>query len=141
MSRTYDALQRAEREREQRDARGESSQVAEPPPTGRGLWGRILARRPDPAMPRLEAAILRLGGQIDALDERITKQLPETEGRLLHVLEKALAGLRSELASGISRSVAEEIARKAGASERRDTSGRAVIIALLLAVLITLIVR
>ncbi len=149
MGRTFEALRRAERERDRLLAIRPTqptmpSTVPDPP---RALWRRWLGR-PDPdgrdeaeLAAWLVAETRSLGARLAALDEKLEKKFPEVEGRVLHLLESAAAHLEGTVASQARAAVAEEVSTRLAAAERRAALGRGAILVVLLALLITLALR
>ena len=145
MGRTFEALRPAERERDRLAAhRSVQSADASSP---RALWRRWLGR-PDPdgrdeaeLAAWLVAETRSLGGRLIALDEKLEKKLPEIEGRMLRVLESASDHLEITLTAQTRAAVADEMSTRVAELERRVALGGAAIVAILLAVLLTLVFR
>ena len=147
VGKTYDALTRAERNREARplQPRARDPEGGVPrPPGSRSLWQRWRARRTVATLERARehAALLdRLGSierRLDAFDEALTKKLTEIENRLLHVTEIRLGGYQKELSALIEASVSEATERNTRQFSTRITLALAVILALLVVFLVVL---
>lgn len=145
MGRTFEALRRAERER-QRLAGGAPVSAPTSIPS-RTLWKRWLGRPETEARDEAELAtwlvgeIRSVGARIDALDEKLDKRLPEVEGRLLRLLEATADHLGDTLASQVRSTVATELEARMAAAERRAALARAGVAVAVLALLATVALR
>lgn len=145
MGSTFEALRRAERERERRRAAGGVEAPAAP--ASGPFWRRWLEPRPaaEPEEAELASWLVAqsraLAARIDALDEKLDKRFPEAEGRLLRVLESGAAHLERALSEQMRAAVAEEVQARLADAERRAALGRGAIALILLALLLTLVCR
>jgi hypothetical protein len=107
MGNVYEALQRAEARRSEREASAAGDPLAEP---GEIRWEGAIFER-----------VTSIEQQLGALEESLGKRVPEVEARLLHLLEGRLAALETELhrmTSVLSGEIASESDRSRS-SERR----------------------
>lgn len=147
MGRTFEALRRAERERQRLVPTPRPSvptPAASPP---RALWKRWLgwqeAQTPDEAALAawLVEEMRSLAARIDALDEKLDKRLPEAEGRVHRLLEATADHLESSLVTRVRSVVVAELEARLAAAERRAALGRAGVAVVVLALLATIALR
>lgn len=149
MGRTFEALRRADRERERRFAL-HPTRTAIPAPDAtspRALWRRWLGRPDVDGRDQAELAAWlvaetrSLGARLAALEEQLDKKFPEAEARILHLLESAAAHLEGTLSTQARAAVAEEVGARLAEVERRAALGRGVMAVVVLALLLTLALR
>ena len=112
MGNVFEALQRAEARRSEREATDVEDALADP---GEIRWEGAIFER-----------VTSIERQLAALDESLGKRVPEVEERLLHLLEGRLAALETELHKAMS-GLASDLAFEA---ERRRTEQRRLLWAL-----------
>ena len=151
MGRTYDAITRAEQQRK-RPARPEPAEGQpgewETLQNDRGLsrWRRWVARPeneapPEAAQTPLETALVEqiasLEFTLGALDDQLSRELPEMERRLLDQAREDLRELEERLSSQIS-AVADAVAQQLSRRNRWTSILLAIVLATLLAILFRL---
>jgi len=107
MGNVYEALQRAEARRSERDASDTTDLLADP---GEIRWEGAIFER-----------VSSIERQLAALEESLGKRVPEVEAKLLHLLEGRLAGLEAEVhrtMSGLAGEIALEADRSRGGERR-----------------------
>ncbi len=143
MGRTFEALRKAERDR-QRYVPSPRVSSAKPSRSLLDRWlGRPEAERREEAelVAWLVGEVRSVGSRIDALEEKLDKRLPEVEGRMLKMLEASAHHVETTVATQLRAGVAAELEARLAAAERRAALGRAGVAIAVLALLLTFALR